>query len=198
MLRSYDPSKITCGTVQQSYTENDKCDHLLQRIPANVAPPMVWGPRGQNVLPYGWALDSEYSPLLSLPPFNMHFCIRVIALVITIVDFKCCLMVWGESGHNDVADTMTLFEVWTAGILIASMCSRYGWAGKFNHAGECPFGCGIASKSRRSLRHPFFCTGNNERLWVLIDSGAQGLSENPNAGNRTVQNFHGSAVATQR
>lgn len=58
-MRSYDPSHIECGSNPQTYTDNDKCDHLLQAIPADLAPSITWGPGGQRRLPYAWKLHSE-------------------------------------------------------------------------------------------------------------------------------------------
>ena len=63
ILRSYDPSNIQCGTVEQRYTEWDKCDQVLEVIPADVAPPQTWGPENHRgvdkVLPYSWGVECK-------------------------------------------------------------------------------------------------------------------------------------------
>lgn len=59
ILRSYHPTAITCGTTIQAYTEGDRCEHLMQAIDTDVAPPISFGPRGQKQLPYIAELVSE-------------------------------------------------------------------------------------------------------------------------------------------
>ena len=34
-------------------------------------------------------------------------------------------------------DSMNMYEVWTAGMMIAGMCARFGKSGKYEHLGEC-------------------------------------------------------------
>ncbi|KAI4130893.1 MAG: hypothetical protein LQ338_001490 [Usnochroma carphineum] len=113
ILRSYDPSKIACGTTPESYSPEDKCDRLMGVIPADVAPPITWGPRGQSGvdlgLPYAWELP----------------------------EFKCRLEVWGAEDDSTVRDKMSYYEVWTAGVMLAGMCARFGKAGGFKQLGEC-------------------------------------------------------------
>ncbi|KAL8698483.1 MAG: hypothetical protein Q9201_006550, partial [Fulgogasparrea decipioides] len=92
----------------QEYS-TDKCDQLLGEIPADVAPLITWGPQGQagidKALPSGWELS----------PFN------------------CRLNVWGAFGNHNVRDQMSFYEVWTAGVMMAGVCARYGKPGKYEH-----------------------------------------------------------------
>lgn len=45
-------------------------------------------------------------------------------------------MLWGAYGDQRVTDTMTFYELWTAGVMLAGMCARYGKAGKYEHLGR--------------------------------------------------------------
>ena len=64
ILRSYDPSNIKCGIRQQRYVDGEDCKRLLGLIPAEVAPPILWGPSGalgvDKFLPYSWQLPREF------------------------------------------------------------------------------------------------------------------------------------------
>ncbi|KAL8685527.1 MAG: hypothetical protein Q9218_007706 [Villophora microphyllina] len=112
ILRSYDPTYIQCGTVTEQYSAHDKCSHLLEAIPADVSPPIKWGPPNQagvdKVLPYAW----------KLAPFN------------------CRLNVWGPEGATNVRDKMSYYEMWTAGVMLAGVCARDGKAGQYAHLGQ--------------------------------------------------------------
>ena len=65
ILRSYDPSNIRCGTSPQRYTKYFKCNLLLREVPADVSPPIRFGPSNQSgidkALPMGWELSRKYS-----------------------------------------------------------------------------------------------------------------------------------------
>ncbi|KAL8830787.1 MAG: hypothetical protein Q9170_005570, partial [Blastenia crenularia] len=58
-MRLYEPNAIECGTIDQPFND-DKCDLLLQNIPAEISPKKTWGPEGQagvdGVLPYSFKL----------------------------------------------------------------------------------------------------------------------------------------------
>ena len=62
MLRSFEPNAITCGVNSKPF-DDDKCNSLLQAIPADVSPAKSWGGRGQgrvdNELPYAYELRRE-------------------------------------------------------------------------------------------------------------------------------------------
>ena len=36
----------------------------------------------------------------------------------------------------DLRDTMTFYQIWTAGVMLAAMCARSGNNGVFEHMGE--------------------------------------------------------------
>ncbi|KAL8729980.1 MAG: hypothetical protein Q9181_004826 [Wetmoreana brouardii] len=136
----------------------DRCDRLLGEMPADVAPPVTWGPRGEagidKVLPCGWELR-QIGP----------------QLLMTIVAFKCRLNVWGAFGSRNVRDRMSYYEVWTAGVMMAGMCARYGKPGRYENLGQ------------------------DGRLWVLLDDGS-GLQDGSAAGNQTVRELDGDSLAT--
>ena len=46
------------------------------------------------------------------------------------------LSVWGANGDHSLRDTMSMYELWTAGVMLAGMCARYGKAGKYEHLGK--------------------------------------------------------------
>ena len=54
-MQSYDPQHIECGSTVQQYTANDKCDGLLNSIPAEKTPKITWGTGGVH-LPYFWQI----------------------------------------------------------------------------------------------------------------------------------------------
>ncbi|KAI4172995.1 MAG: hypothetical protein LQ348_006658 [Seirophora lacunosa] len=56
--------------------------------------------------------------------------------------------VWGAYGQP-VRDTMTYYDMWTAGVMLAGMCARPGKAGKFE------------------------LLGRERKLWVLLDDKAE-------------------------
>ena len=45
-------------------------------------------------------------------------------------------MLWGAEGRHQLSDEMSAFEIWTAGVMLAGMCARFGKAGRFPHLGE--------------------------------------------------------------
>ncbi|KAL9007878.1 MAG: hypothetical protein Q9173_006938, partial [Seirophora scorigena] len=106
-IRSYDPRNVECGTVTFPHWNDTDCAALMDTIPADVAPPKTWGPKRQpgvdNGLPY----------------------------VLIVPAHKCRLSVWGAHGRQDVRDTMTYYDMWTAAVMLAGMCARHGNAGKF-------------------------------------------------------------------
>ncbi|KAL8751211.1 MAG: hypothetical protein Q9199_006580, partial [Rusavskia elegans] len=103
-MRSYDPSHIECGSTTQRYTANDKCAELLSTIPAEISPTISWGPTGKH-LPYIWQLQGK----------------------------ACRLMLWGAYGRHELSDTMSSYEIWTAGVMLAGRCARFNKPGKFPH-----------------------------------------------------------------
>lgn len=50
---------------------------------------------------------------------------------------RCRLNVWGAYGNQNLRDRMTMYELWTAGEILAGMCARFDKAGKYEHLGEC-------------------------------------------------------------
>ena len=48
-------------------------------------------------------------------------------------------MLWGAEGRHQLNDEMSAFEIWTAGVILAGMCARFGRAGRFPHLGEFRF-----------------------------------------------------------
>lgn len=127
ILRSYDASNIQCGTVQQRYTEWDKCDLLLETIPADLYPPQKWGPansRGvDKVLPYSWGVDCRcwsYSPVSAFYQFvvvhrfgRLFICVRVHVITSIYLVYKCRLSIWGAGGNQNLVDDMTYYDMWT-------------------------------------------------------------------------------------
>ncbi|KAL8954558.1 MAG: hypothetical protein Q9193_007196 [Seirophora villosa] len=109
-IRSYDPRNVECGTVVARGWDPTDCNALMDTIFADVAPPRTWGPRNEpgvdNGLPYMFFTPAH----------------------------KCRLSVWGAYGQP-VRDTMTYYDMWTAGVMLAGMCARQGKAGKFELLG---------------------------------------------------------------
>ena len=48
-------------------------------------------------------------------------------------------MLWGAEGRHQLNDEMSAFEIWTAGVMLAGLCARFGRAGRFPHLGEFRF-----------------------------------------------------------
>ena len=106
IVKSFDPKNIECGSVEQSYTRGDSCDHLLQAIPTDKAP-AKWGPPRQAGvewgLPYAWELNRAWATP------------QVIGLADACSAFNCRLMVWGQDSDMNVRDEMTFFELCESG-----------------------------------------------------------------------------------
>ncbi|KAL8646120.1 MAG: hypothetical protein Q9210_006309 [Variospora velana] len=131
IIRPYDPVDITCGTRPQDYGQN-KCDALLDTLPADVAPARTWGPRGDaNVdinIPHAWQLVREYH--------EKHFTRLIIHLfsLSTLAPYSNCRMeVIGATRLT--RDDMTFYDMWLAGAMLAGMCGRFGKAGLFSKLG---------------------------------------------------------------
>ncbi|KAI4266389.1 MAG: hypothetical protein L6R38_008776 [Xanthoria sp. 2 TBL-2021] len=133
-MRSYDPSYIECGSTTQRYTADDKCAELLSTIPAEISPTISWGPTGKH-LPYLWQLQGK----------------------------ACRLMLWGAYGRQELSDTISAYEIWTAGVMLAGKCARFNKPGKYPHLGR------------------------NGRLWVFLDDGRSVGMDQPSdiVGNET-------------
>lgn len=57
-------------------------------------------------------------------------------LLTRLVDFNCRLELRGMDGRRDVTDTITSYHIWTAGVMMAGICARFGKAGEFANLGE--------------------------------------------------------------
>ena len=100
---------------------------------------------------------------------------------------------------------MSAFEIWTAGVMLAGMCARFGRAGRFPHLGEFlffffttfiyPWGCFFLFLFVVESRWEWFFwfwadlwnllggVGKNGRLWVLLDDGRVGGLEGVGGGD---------------
>ena len=53
------------------------------------------------------------------------------------VEFQCGITVTGEYLRFDVTDTMSNYEMWIAGTMLAAVCARNGKGGIHESMGKC-------------------------------------------------------------
>lgn len=84
---------------------------------------------------------SQPSSFSNHPPISISLSLSLSLSLTTYTHFpshiahKCRLSVWGAYGRETVRDTMTYYDMWTAGVMLAGMCARQGKAGKFEFLG---------------------------------------------------------------
>lgn len=112
-------------------------------MPAEISPALTWGPiDGPGVdheLP--WSVHLTCKSSINLwQNWVLHYAIYVSIVERLPTDDKlahrCRFRVWGRDGNMNLRDTMTFYQLWTAGVMLAAMCARSGNTGVFEHMGE--------------------------------------------------------------
>ena len=97
--------------------------------------------RGGREISQGWTLcyltNSTTNTLVSFDEHSSTSFRSGLSWLMVDPAHRCRINIWGAYGNHNLRDTMSMYEVWRAGVMIAGMCARFNKRGKYQHLGEC-------------------------------------------------------------